>query len=193
MTDAERRRALKERKVQKRAWHQPPTFEYIGTNRFLVTATCYEHKSVIGKNASRMAAFESDLIELCDSNDVHLYAWCVLPNHYHILIKTDNVKRFKKELGKLHGRTSFRWNLEDGSRGRKVWFRCLERKIRGPNHFWAALNYVHNNPLKHGYVKNWTDWPYSSARDYLDAIGRGAAVEIWRNFPVLDFGKDWDP
>jgi putative transposase len=46
--------------------------------------------------------------------------------------------------------------------------------------------------VHHGYVKKWEDWPFSSARDYLQAVGRQKALETWYNYPVLDYGKGWD-
>ncbi len=64
--------------------------------------------------------------------------------------------------------------------------------MRSERHFWATVNYVHNNPIKHGYVDGWQDWPFSNAAQYLDQVGREKAEEIWREYPVLDYGKDWD-
>ena len=43
-----------------------------------------------------------------------------------------------------------------------------------------------------GYVERWTDWPFSSAADYLGAVGKEEAERRWREFPVLDYGKGWD-
>jgi putative transposase len=96
-------------------------------------------------------------------------------------------------LGRLHGRTSFQWNGEEGNRGRKVWFNATETGIKSERHFWSSLLYVMNNAVKHGYVERWQDWPYSNAADWLDSVGRDEAVRIWREFPIDDFGRDWDP
>ena len=65
--------------------------------------------------------------------------------------------------------------------------------MKSERHFWATLNYVHHNPVHHRYVAHWQDWPFSSAADYLESSGRAAAARVWRDFPVLDYGKDWDP
>ena len=53
--------------------------------------------------------------------------------------------------------------------------------------------YIHHNPVKHGYVDDWKDWAHSSAAEYLERIGRERALEIWREYPVLDYGREWDP
>jgi putative transposase len=90
------------------------------------------------------------------------------------------------------GRSSHEWNLEEDTVGRTVWHRCADRKIRSEGHYWATINYIHNNPVHHGYVSNWTDWPFSSARDFIAQVGRERAVMVWRSYPILDYGKGWD-
>ena len=119
-------------------------------------------------------------------------AWCILPNHYHALIETTDVFAVLAELGRMHGRTSFAWNGEENSRRRKVWFRAVERAMRSERHYWATVNYVLHNPVHHGYVEKWEEWPFSSAREYLERLGREAAMRAWREYPILDYGKGWD-
>lgn len=119
-------------------------------------------------------------------------AWCVLPNHYHLLVRIPHLGKALAELGRLHGRTSFRWNGEEAARGRKVWHAVSDRSMRSEGHFWATVNYIHHNPVKHGYVEKWTEWPCSSATDFLDSEGEESAIQIWRRYPLGDFGKGWD-
>ena len=64
--------------------------------------------------------------------------------------------------------------------------------MKSERHFWVTLNYVHHNPIHHGYVERWQDWPWSSASDFLDRIGAQQALDIWREYPILDYGKKWD-
>ncbi len=64
--------------------------------------------------------------------------------------------------------------------------------MRSERHFWATLNYVHNNPVRHGYVERCQDWPFSSAREFLEQMGRKEAERIWREYPVLNYGEGWD-
>ena len=57
---------------------------------------------------------------------------------------------------------------------------------------WQTANYIHHNPVRHGYVDHWQDWPFSSAVDYLAAVGREEAVRVWKAYPLLDYGAGWD-
>jgi len=192
MTPAPRHEAVEYRRLRMRPWHSPPHWEYEGLIQFMVSGACFEHQCVIGLTPERMTQFETALISLCEEFTTNLYAWCVLPNHYHLLVQTDQLKVFRAELGKLHGRSSFEWNGEDNQRGRQVWHNCLDRKIKSHGHFWAAVDYVHHNPVRHRYIEKWQDWPWSSAADFIERVGRDWATKIWREYPILDFGKTWD-
>jgi putative transposase len=160
--------------------------------RYLLNAACYEHRPVIGKSITRIAEFETELLIAIRPVIQNLYAWCILPNHYHLLFSTDDLKQVTAVIGDVHGRTSHRWNGEDDHRGRHVWYRYSDRAMRSERHFWATLNYVHHNPIHHRYAKHWQDWPFSSASQYLQSVNRDEAERIWKEYPVLDYGKDWD-
>ncbi len=190
LSQEQREEMLRFRIQQHRPWHSPPLL--FNEGQFHLSAACYEHQPHIGRDLARMESFNQSLLETIETGQHQLFAWCVLPNHYHLLVETINLKRLKKELGKLHGRTSFEWNREESSASRTVWFRCSDRAIRSERHYWATINYIHNNPVHHGYVEKWTDWPFSSAKSYLDAVGLDQAKAIWKDYPVLDYGKGWD-
>ena len=187
----QRREAVQYRRLQKRPWHSPPHWEFAGERQFIISSSCYEHRPIIGSTSERMTEFETALVGVCIEFGT-LYAWCLLPNHYHVLVKTNRLKELRREIGKLHGRSSFTWNGEDDKRGRQVWHNCFDRDIRSQRHFWATLNYIHHNPVHHGYVEKWQDWIWSSAADFLERVGQETALKIWREFPILDYGKKWD-
>ena len=188
LTPERREALLVYRKLLKRPWHRPPHFDQ-GCIHYHLTGACFEHQPYIGHSPDRMADF---CLRLLDAFEIPPAAWCVLPNHYHVLVRCPSVKDATRDLGRLHGRLSFDWNGEEGTRGRQVWHSASDRGMRGPEHFWATVNYIHHNPVKHGYVEKWEDWPFSSAADFLEEFGRGQAIDLWRRYPVLDYGKGWD-
>lgn len=188
----ERTELLAARKQHKLPWHRPPHWKHEAPARFHISAACYEHTPVIGRSPARMDAFANDLTGACAAHETHLFAWCLLPNHYHLLVELSDLGKFIRELGKLHGGASRTWNLEECMVGRKIFHGAADRHIRSEGHFWATLNYIHHNPVHHGYVERWTNWPWSSAQAYLDVVGHEQAARVWREYPVLDYGKEWD-
>jgi putative transposase len=187
----QREELLEFRRFNNRPWHSPQHRES-QNGRYLLTAACYEHRHIIGLNPKRLADFSERLLELLNADCEEIYAWCILPNHYHALVLTRKLPQLLHDIGELHGRTSFEWNGEDNMRGRKVWFNCAETGMKSDRHFWATLNYIHHNPVHHGYVRLWQDWPFSSGGAFLKEAGREQAAKLWNEYPILEYGQDWD-
>jgi putative transposase len=193
MSEPEREAALAFRRQHRRPWHNPPHYNS-ESGLYLITAACYEHRPIIGHQMERLSDFSGKLLETCRSAEYPVFGWVVLPNHYHVLLRaTDDIQQVIGTFGRLHGSTSYRWNAEDDQRGRKVWFNAMETGIRTERHFWATLLYVLNNAAKHRYVEHWADWPFSNGRDWLDAVGEDESNRLWKEFPIDDYGKEWDP
>lgn len=192
LTEEQREEVRSYRRLGNQPRHSLPHFDSDENRNYIITGTCYEHQHIIGGTVARMQEFSEELQSILSTFCEDVSAWCLLPNHYHALTRTAQMKDLRRELGLLHGRTSFRWNGEDEARGRTVWRNCFERKIRSERHYFATVNYILHNPVHHGYVLRWEDWPWSSASEYLVAVGRETAVQIWNEFPVLDYGSGWD-
>ncbi len=190
MTPDMRTDVVRLRKQLGQPWHGPPH----GLERHWhhIAGACYEHRPIIGASPARMAAFETALLGAVAPVSDGVSAWCVLPNHYHLLLQCANLPAVRKALGVLHGRTSHDWNASDGVPGRTCWHSCLPKAVKSESHRWATLNYIHHNPVHHGYAERWQEWPFSSARQYLDAVGREVAERTWKNYPLFDYGRGWD-
>jgi putative transposase len=192
MTPEERLTALESRKTKIHPWHSPPHRYVPGTHSFLLSAACFEHQPIIAHSAERLDAFAEQLLTTCTPLAVKIFAWCVLPNHYHIALQAENLRPLMAKIAQLHGRTSRFWNLDESAQGRQVWFNCVDREMRSHRHLMATINYVHHNPVRHGYVERWQDWPWSSASRFLAEVGRDAAAQMWRKYPIKDYGTGWD-
>ena len=64
--------------------------------------------------------------------------------------------------------------------------------MKSESHRWATVNYIHHNPVHHGYAAKWHEWPYSSAVSFLNQTGEQEAARLWHTYPVLAYGKGWD-
>src|SRR6185503_20635364 len=98
MTPEQRREIVEHRRHQQRPWHSPPHRDFEGQHQFIISATCFEHAPVIGKTAERMTECEATLQELCEKYAAVLYAWCLLPNHYHLLVRTERLMELRAEI-----------------------------------------------------------------------------------------------
>jgi putative transposase len=192
LTPKQRVELLAWRKERAHPWHSLPHRPNSGQLRYLISAACFEHRQYIGQSPERLDTFTQDLLAVLSTHTSQIISWCVLPNHYHLLVETPDLEGCLHKLGRFHGRTSHAWNSSDDTRGRKVFFRALERAMRSDRHFWATVNYVHHNAVRHGYVRRWTDWRWSSATEYLARTGVNEAKRIWCDYPIHEYGAGWD-
>ena len=100
-------------------------------------------------------------------HNVHNYAWVILPDHFHLVLKPaeEQLDRYihdlKLSFGAIYRR---KHKLQSG----RVWqSRYWDHVIRNQSDFNHHVDYIHFNPVKHGLVRNPCDWQYSSIHDYL--------------------------
>lgn len=191
LSPEEREAVLQRRRERGYPLHAPP-HPLRDAGRYLITAANYRHAPIMA-HSDRRTDFEADLLMAMDAIGAEVYAWVILFNHYHLLLGISSLDLVSAALKRLHGAIARAWNLEDGQTGqRRVWYRFMDRMIRNDAHFHIALNYIHYNPVKHGYVKDAYDWPWSSLNNYFDAYGRDWLRTTWKMYPPGDFGKGWD-
>jgi putative transposase len=114
-------------------------------------------------------------------------AMVVLPDHLHCIWTLpegdcDYAKRwslikiyFSKKLPKTERINASR--AQKGERG--IWQRRFwEHLIRNERDYLNHIEYIHINPIKHGYVQNAIDWPYSSIHKIHNPLTR-SQVPAW--------------
>ena len=190
MSARERQEELRARQRRGMPWHELPHYDE-GERWYLLTAANFQHQAFMASDERRRRVQDEFLVGVTDMGG-EVAAWAVLPNHYHLLTRVPSLKHFGRLANRVHSGTARQWNLEDHAPGRQVWFRYSDRAIRGERHYYASLNYMHGNPVKHGYVP-WADqWPCSSIHGYLESLGRDYLRELWVRFAPLEMGKTWD-
>lgn len=129
------------------------------------------------------------MLDSLKSIQAEVIAWAVLPNHYHFLACFENFDSVPGMMKKLHNGTSFEWNRADGLTGqRRIWYHYADRLMHNENQMAQVFNYIHYNPVKHGYVESPYDWVWSSLSLYEQDYGREWLRERWVRF----FPRDVD-
>ena len=86
------------------------------------------------------------------------HAMVVLPDHLHCIWSLPETDADYSKRWRLL-KTAFRKELGLG----KIWQnRFWEHCIRNEDDYSQHVEYIHNNPVKHGYVSSPADWPFSS-------------------------------
>jgi type I restriction enzyme R subunit/putative DNA methylase len=150
------------------------------------------------KNPAMAKVVEEGFLR-ADGARYRLFAWCVMPNHVHVLIQQMSslaviVRSWKAYSGRwalahtaelgLPGRrgASLASNDKAGQKPRAPRFwqpDYWDRFMRDEKHFAATIEYIHNNPVKAKLCARPEDWPGSSARFFRE----GGALPDARAFP----------
>ena len=163
-----------------------PPHVYLDDTYYFVTASTFQ-KMTLFNSHEKKDLIRSALERSAERQDYLLKAWVILSNHFHILFKTSRGQLLPRFLSGITGKSAIELNKLDKSVGRKCWYQYWDRCPRGERDFWTRVNYIHYNPVKHGYVARMEDYPFSSYTSYLRDKGQGWLTACFMEFPIKDF------
>ncbi len=108
----------------------------------------------------------------CQAADVRCLAWCLMPNHVHLILVPETQDGLRAALGEAHRRYSRRINFAHGWKG-YLWQGRFASYPMSHAHVMTAVRYVELNPVRAGLVERARDWPWSSAGAHLSRVADG--------------------
>lgn len=151
--------------------------------------------------------FEKHISPIADT-----FAYCLMPNHFHFLIKVKEIEVFQtfpkfRTLGKLENLETPENYLKLQHFISKQFANCFSAYTQGYNkvyqrrgslflknfkskevnsdlYFTRLVNYIHFNPIAHGFIEGIKDWPYSSYSALLENI----KTSIQKHYTIDTFG-----
>ena len=131
------------------------------------------------------------------SDNLKIYVYVILENHLHLIASSDDIsksmQKFKsftaKEilhyLQKQNAKTildqlAFYKKAHKTETSYQLWQEGIQpKRIQDETMMIERVNYIHQNPLKRGYVDEAKHWRYSSARDYEEIQGLLEVERLW--------------
>lgn len=136
---------------------QPPHFEINGVIYFITTRIKHEGR-FLTEHESEIVV--NTMLNSSTRKEITLYAYVVMPNHVHILMKPVACG-ISKIMQLIKGRSSR--EINEGNFWQKGFF---DFTVLTEDKFREKFNYIHFNPLKWGLVKEPEEYKYSSAMAY---------------------------
>ncbi len=111
-----------------------------------------------------------------------LYAYCLMGNHIHLLIKPgkEPLEMIFKRIG---SRYVYWYNWKYNRRGHLFQDRYKSEPIDTEEYFLTVLRYIHENPIEAGMTENIYSYDYSSAKEYLN--GKSLLVDMEFSIDIL--------
>jgi len=162
-------------------WPHAPVHRLDSDGIYIVTAATL-HKEHLFADACRLTSLQHLLLSLAKEYQWRLEAWAVFTNHYHFIARSNNDSTSLKRLLKhLHANSARELNRVDDKIGRRVWFNFWDTKLTYERSYLARLNYVHQNPVKHGLVAKANQYPWCSAA-WFERVAPPAMVKTIYGF-----------
>jgi putative transposase len=102
------------------------------------------------------------MAEWCVAYNVQIWAYCLMPNHVHLIAVPKTKDGLNLAIGEAHRRYSRRINFREGWRGH-LWQGRFSSFILDESYLLACTRYVELNPVRAGLVKKPEAWRWSSA------------------------------
>lgn len=131
---------------------------------------------IILRGMNRQAIFEDDedyikfiqtLKDCKQKSEFSVYAYCLMSNHVHLLIKEG-----KEELGLIMRRIGamyvYWYNFKYGRCGHLFQDRYKSEAVEDDKYLLTVISYIHNNPIKAGLVSDIGTYKWSSFSGYIN-------------------------
>ena len=143
----------------------------------------------------RMATFFRDqdyrdyitlMAQWCRTSGVEVWAYCLMPNHVHLIAVPDSEDSLRRGIGEAHRRYSRMINFREGWRGH-LWQGRFSSFPMDEIYLLAAARYIEMNPVRAELVPDAESWPWSSVRAHLAGEDDG----LVRVNPLLEIVGNW--
>ena len=164
-------------------------------------ATWFFTVNLLERHDNDLLVREIELLRACiskekDRRPFTVLAWVVLPEHMLWLWRmpegdadfATRWRRIKTDFSRSLPRTERRSVVRAGRGERGIWQRRYwEHQIHNERSLQSHMDYIHFNPVKHGWAKRPVDWPHSS---FPEHVARGTYPADWAETPITKIGGD---
>jgi len=159
-----------------------------------VVATGLPHH-IIQRGNRRQQAFFTDedyeeyislMSEWCRQCNIEIWAYCLMPNHVHLIAVPSSEESLRKAIGEAHRRYTRYINFLKGWRG-YLWQGRFSSYPMDESYLLAAARYIEFNPVRSGLAEKPGDYRWSSAAAHL----AGADDRLVKVSPLLEIVGNW--
>jgi putative transposase len=126
------------------------------------------------------------MAQWCQKYNVEIWAWCLMPNHIHLIAVPQSKEGLGRAIGEAHRRYTRRINFRGNWRGH-LWQERFASFPMDERYLLATARYIEMNPVAAKLVQRPEDYPWSSAQAHLKAEDD----QLVNVAPLLQLIPDW--
>ena len=126
------------------------------------------------------------MAEWCAAHEVEIWAYCLMPNHVHLIAVPHSADGLRRAIGEVHRRYTRMVNFREGWRGH-LWQGRFASFVLDEPYLLTAARYVELNPVRAGLIKAPSRYRWSSAAAHV----RGRDDALVRVAPLAKLAPNW--
>jgi putative transposase len=127
------------------------------------------------------------MAEDCQANGVCIWAYCLMPNHVHLVAVPQAEASLTAAISEAHRRYTWLINRREGWTGHLWQGRYGSEPIENDGALFTVVRYIERNPVEAGLVAKPEAWSWSSARAHLT----GTADPLLDDAALRAMVPDW--
>ncbi|MCH8998468.1 MAG: transposase [Proteobacteria bacterium] len=131
-------------------------------------------------------AYLALMAQWCGRCGVEIWAYCLMPNHVHLIATPETADGLRRAIGEAHRRYTRRINRREDWTG-YLWQGRFASFPLDEAHVLTAARYIELNPVRARLTKRARDYPWSSAAAHL----AGRDDRVVKTAPLLALVDDW--
>lgn len=137
------------------------------------------NKEYIFKNEKYINRYIKLFNEKINKENLEIIAFCIMNNHAHFLIHTENIQYLSKFMQKLNSAYARYYNYMENRVGYVFRDRYKSEPITSKTYLIHCIKYIHQNPVKANMVKNTEEYKYSTSNQYKNMLLENKIPQIF--------------
>ncbi|MHB1420234.1 MAG: REP-associated tyrosine transposase [Bacillota bacterium] len=155
-----------------------------------------EKKDIFHDDEDRSRFIET-MLRMKEDGNYEIYAYCLMDNHVHLLIKEEN-DSIQRSMKRICVSYVHYFNDKYQRTGHLLQDRFRSEAVEDDRYILAVARYIHNNPVKAGLASKAEDYRWSSYQDYVNLesdkglVERDFILSMMSDSKKLALKKFWD-
>jgi putative transposase len=167
-------------------WPHAPPHRFGDAGVYFITGSTLQKRHIFS-SPDALDNLQARLFQFADEYVCRLNAWCLLANHYHLVVQGEG-EAIRNMVTRIHSETGRDMNA--ATKIGRVWFQFRDTQFTYEASWLARLRYTHENAVHHRLVRQAIDYKWCSAA-WFEATAQSSLIKTVKRMKT-DLVKVYD-